>query len=146
MTAAKTIMLSFNGQYEEGIAGEAGIYPGMALTKTSDGTMDLNTSADGANSPVYVAIEDALQGRTADDVYASGELVRYVQPLPGDRLAIRLKEDEVAVVGSQLIIDQDSGCFIVVPGTTPLPEQVAFEATEALTATGGNKLIAARRI
>jgi len=61
----------------------------------SDGDFVVHDGAGGWAERLY-ALEDALQGRTIDDAYASGETVSLVKALPGDHIYARLAAGESA--------------------------------------------------
>lgn len=87
-TAPTRIHLLGNGRHEEAVAAGA-ITPGMLIanqsTTDSGGRAKVAVHATaGGSSERAFALEDALQGRTISDAYASGELVGYVLAEPGD--------------------------------------------------------------
>src|SRR5687768_14727202 len=100
MPSPRTIFLKppekLGDHYDEARCVTAVIYPGMlcemvgTVTGGSAGTFppEMRTvkphaTADGIHAGL-IAIEDALQGRTTDDAYAVGDLVRFVQLNRGD--------------------------------------------------------------
>lgn len=87
--------------YEEGRAG-ATIMPGMLIALTSTATYIPHNVADGG-SEVNIAIEDALQGKTIDDAYATGDLVRFVIPLRGDVVLAILEAGQNVADGDKLV-------------------------------------------
>ena len=69
------------GEYtqEEYVAGEAGIYPGMLVELHADGLLYRHSVENGRNEKMF-AQEDALQGKTVNDVYAIGSIVTVILP------------------------------------------------------------------
>ena len=61
-------------EYEEFVAGEAGIYPGMLLEENSSGKVIKHNSS-GVVADKMFAMEDALQGNDVDDVYTNANVV-----------------------------------------------------------------------
>ena len=71
-------------RHEEAVAGEAGIYPGMQIKLNSAGAVIKHATEGGAlGDEILIAAEDALQGKTVDDVYTSGDIVTYYIPTRG---------------------------------------------------------------
>jgi hypothetical protein len=87
--------------YEEGRAG-ATIMPGMLIALNSSAVYVPHSVADGG-SEVNIAIEDALQGKTIDDAYASGDLVRFVIPVRGDVVLALLEAGQNVQDGTKLV-------------------------------------------
>lgn len=112
----KTIMLKGNLEdaYEEGRAGGA-ITPGDQIMLNSAGALVVHGTAGGVGELLF-AMEDALQGKTIDNAYASGDLVRYWKPKRGNEIYARLKAGEVVVIGDKLISGGD-GTQIKATGT-----------------------------
>lgn len=76
------IQLISNGRREEGRAASA-ITPGMLIALTAAGAYEPH-DASGKRPALLFALEDALQGRTIDDAYATDELVQIGVQVPGD--------------------------------------------------------------
>ena len=91
--------------------------------------------ADGAKSgPVFILLEDSLQGKTMDTAYATGDRCFLYVPYPGDELNILVADvagtgDDHAV-GDLVIPDNTTGKFIA---TTGSPEIEPFQLLEAAT-------------
>lgn len=84
-TVPKRIHLLSSGgepRTEEGTTGAA-ITPGMLLKKNAAGSYIPHNVAGGASERAY-ALEDALQGKTIDDHYASGTRLSFVLADDGD--------------------------------------------------------------
>jgi hypothetical protein len=81
-TRPTRIQLKGEGTFEEGRAASA-ITPGQLLITNSAGNLIPHNVAGGPAEAKF-AHEDALQGRTIDDDYASGELVFHAIQRPGD--------------------------------------------------------------
>jgi len=92
--------------YEEGRAG-ATIMPGMLIALTSSATYIPHGTQD-VVAEVNIAIEDALQGKSIDDHYVSGDLVRFVIPLRGD-VVLAILEAGQNVTDGQLLTSNGAG-------------------------------------
>lgn len=140
--AANTIALDVNGRRGDGVA-DGTIKPGMAIKLASDGKWDPWTGGAGEMGPTVIAVEDANRGKTVSDSYSAGDRVFYIRPLPGDLVAVLLKDGEVVVKGDKLIKEASTGKFIK---TTGSPEDECFEAEEALSPSGADGLIQATKV
>lgn len=78
----KRIHLRGDPQIEEALAGGA-ITPGMLLSRQADGDVVAHATAGGWAEKAF-ALEDALQGKTVDDAYASGDRVTFAICKSGD--------------------------------------------------------------
>ena len=92
-------------QYDEGRAGGA-ITPGM-LIKLNNASTYVAHSSSGVVAARQFALEDALQGKTIDDAYASGDLVRIIHALPGDHVLGILQAGQNVQVGTRLVSGGD---------------------------------------
>ena len=61
----------------ESKAAETGIYPGMLVEQTTATTYS-KCNANGVAAEPLVAIENSINGKTKDDVYANGETFREI--------------------------------------------------------------------
>lgn len=132
----KTIVLRGHdkGHHDEGVLGAGVCTPGMAIELQAAGTFLQQSSAiaTALKKAVKIVKEDALQGRTLLDAYASGERVFYYIPLPGDIINLFVKSGQNIVVGDNLVVEgTGSGLFIEAAGT-----EVKFQF-EALESSGG---------
>lgn len=127
-------------RYEEGRAGGT-IKPGHQIEQGSAGTFVVHGTAGGVG-PFAIAIEDALQGKTIDDAYSSGDLLRYFIPQPGDLVYVYLKAGESVVKGDKAISGGD-GTQIKATGTI-LKYNGRFE--EALDLSGGGAVATRVRV
>ena len=110
----KTIVLRGPGEYEEAVAAGA-ITPGHLLARNSDGAVVVHPTGGGAAEPIF-AKEDALQGRTIDDAYASAEQVFYTIAKPGDLIYGFLAAGE-SVDPSSFLSSNGDGTFKEAGGT-----------------------------
>lgn len=87
----------------DGIAGEAGIYPGCFLEFTSTADQyDLQDESDTVG-PLLIAIEDALSGGLVTDVYTSGRHMRVAALHSGMVVYARLATGHtVSAIGTAL--------------------------------------------
>lgn len=134
MTAPNTIRLTGQFRYEEYLT-ESAITPGHLVELfNSSGTGKVKKHAtEGGHTERAFAVEDALQGNTIDDAYASGDLVGVALADPGAEVYAYLKAGESVVPGDELISAGD-GTLIKngseASGTTV--EQVVATALEVL--------------
>lgn len=87
-------------QYDEGRAG-ATITPGMLIKLNNANAYIPHNAADVVAARQF-ALEDALQGKTIDNNYASGDLVRFVHALPGDHVLGILEAGQNVQDGTRL--------------------------------------------
>lgn len=99
----KRIHLLGSGRHEEMVAAAA-ITPGMLLAINSAGKVVPHPSVGGAAERLF-ALEDALQGRTIANAYASGELVSAVLASPGDVVYAWASPGSNLIVGDKLQSD-----------------------------------------
>lgn len=130
-----TILLkgALSRRYEEGRAGGT-IKPGHLIALNSSGNLIVHPTAGGVCTPVSVAIEDGIQGKTIDDAYAATDLVRYVIPQNGDVLYMLLKAGENAPAGGITISAGDG----TVKNTTGTPTGYVGRYDEAVDNSGGS--------
>jgi len=122
---------------EEIVAGAAGIYPGMLLTRGASGVV-VHATEGGRHEKMF-ALEDALQGQTVDDVYTSGEIVFLILPNLGSEVYALLEDGQNVVVGTELISAGNGKLKAVADlesGETL--SQVVGVAAEAKDLTGSN--------
>lgn len=96
---------------EEGRAA-ATIKPGMLISLDSAGTLVPHPTA-GGNCEKLFALEDALQGRTIDIDYTSGELVFYLKAEPGTEIYALMAPGEDAEIGEYLSSNGDGSLQVV---------------------------------
>jgi len=130
-----TIILKgdLNERYEEGRAGGT-ITPGHIIKLNSSDQLVVHGTAGGFGETA-VAIEDALRGKTIDDNYTSGDLVRYQVLQPGDVFYALLPAAATAVVVGDQLISNGDGCL---KKTTGSPTKVFGIALEAVDNSGGS--------
>lgn len=145
ISGAHTIVLKAHynegaAENEEGIASGA-ILPGMnvghGLAAESIGRQTYavaatdntgtGTGTTGGRGNVKVAKEDALQGKTVDDAYASGDNIFVHVALPGDRLQV--------LVASGQTVAKNAGLSAGTNGKWTVDTTLA--AVEALESSGG---------
>lgn len=140
-----TIALKFSGRYDEGRAGGA-IKPGHLIMLNGSNNVVVQT-ADGTPAQMHVAWEDALQGKTIDDAYASGDLVPFGICVPGDEVQLILKDEENVDEGDKLVSNGD-GCVRKLNAAADPAETPIAEVREALNLTGasGDAFVKARAL
>lgn len=147
MARGSTIIVSAQpqGRFTEGyIAAGETPYPGMLLQKQSATALKgglytyeiYNADADGGRpkGPVYIVLEDSLQGKSVSDAYAAGEMVRLYTPEAGDELNLLILNiagtGDDHTKGEMLIVDDTTGKFIA---TTGSPETEMAQLLETIT-------------
>lgn len=113
---AHTIVLNGDyGKHDEGILSGAAS-PGMNLAMTTatesmgrhiyaaGGTDNVGTGTGITTTaaPIKIVKEDALQGKTVDDAYVTGDNVFFYEPLPGDVLQVLVTSGQTVTKGSGL--------------------------------------------
>ena len=128
------IDLNVSGRRDEGVAAGA-ISPGHAIKHDASGGVVVFSTAGGTldGSLCVIALKDALQGKTVDDAYASGDQVFYIIPKRGDRLAVVLSAEQNRTVDDYLTYDSDGG-FRLAAAT----EERVFQLKETIDLTGGS--------
>jgi len=96
------ILKNYSNVFEEHLAGGT-IYPGMLLIMSAaDTVVAHNDDAPAAGTMVMFAVEDALQGRSIDDPYVSGDPVKVWIPYRGDYVYAILEDGANVAVGAYL--------------------------------------------
>lgn len=91
----------------------------------------VNRSIDGQRGPTIVLLPDQLQGKTALDAYADGDICFLYMPANGDELNMLISADNGALqIGDQLMVDDDTGLLL------KLTAHVADYATPGLDTEG----------
>lgn len=122
----KRIVLTGGCRPEEGEAA-ATITPGMLIARNSSNLLVPHASVGGWAERLY-ACEDALQGNTIDDNYASGDWVTAVLAEPGDVIYGLLKAGENADP-SEFLMSSGDGTLKVATSTNQRVA-VAMEAVD----------------
>jgi len=134
---AYRIALIQNGRLGEEIAAGV-ITPGHLLVLGSGDTVTVHVTEGGRAEKMW-ALEDALQGNTVTDNYASGDPVTLLHAVPGDVVNALIKAGETITIGEQLISAGDGTLKALdnVSSGTTVAEVVAI-AVEAndLSASG----------
>ena len=120
----KTILLKgeFNEKYDEIRAGGT-IKPGHLIVRNASGVAVVHATNGGYAEKIF-AHEDALIGRTIDDAYSSGELVRYHVAQPGDVIYGFIKAGANVTDGSLLVSNADGTMDIVAGSEVPLAQSI----------------------
>lgn len=106
------------------------IRPGHIIENVAAGTCKKNTRVVSGAVPRRIALHNAEEGKTVDDVWASGSRVKYKDCLPGDLVQVVLKAGSTAVVEELLRADA-TGCVLDSGATAPY-----CHALEALDLSG----------
>ncbi len=125
-------------QYEEYIAGEAGIYPGMLLeVNTLNKVVKQNTASEDCER--IFAMEDALQGKDVTDVYTSGTRVCCLIGKRGTVVNALLNSGTNYTIGTRLMANGDGTLASVATaasGVTAIPIAVIEDEACDLTVSG----------
>ncbi len=121
-------------EQEEYVAAEAGIYPGMLVELDTDGNVIKHDVSGGAvGDETLVAMEDQIQGKTVDDVYADEAIVTVMIPAKGTEVNLLLKDGAVVTPGVKVMSNGD-GTIIVNSGGVHIPGM----STGSLDLTGSS--------
>jgi len=131
---------------EEAIASGT-VKPGMWLDTTNQDKVRAH-STPGGYAERAIAVEDALQGKSINDIYADGALVEFNIVAPGCEVQSILKAGENVTIGTKLVSD-GAGRLIAEDsvGSGVVVKQILAIAREAknLSASGAvDALIAVR--
>lgn len=108
-------------EQEEYKAAEAGIYPGMLVELDTNGEVIKHDDSGGAvGDEVLVAMEDQIQGRNVDTVYADDSIVTVMIPAKGTEVNLLLKDGEVVTPAIKVMSNGD-GTIIANSGGTHIP-------------------------
>lgn len=122
---------------KEALAGGA-INPGN-LVIYSGATVVVNATADDADGMILVADKDITNGGATDTAYASGDVVGYRRPLPGEVVNLILADSQTIAVGAELATA--TGGQVKAPAVAGTA--VKFIAKEAVTTSGATAFIKA---
>jgi len=136
---------SLGSRYEEGVADESGIKPGMLLErKVTNWPNGLKKhSTPNQRDQVMIALEDALQGKTINDAFENdpagdgsvpGDVVGYLIPARGSVVMLLLDSDEVAY-DTDMLVSAGDGTVKVATGTDVTNQDCVAEALEDLDLT-----------
>lgn len=145
MTAIRTIWCKGQegGHHDEGLLATAatGVYPGMAIEKTSAGEYDqvAATPAEYLKRDLNIVLEDALQGKTINDIYTAASQVFFGVPKKGDHVLALVKSGEAIALRDKLKAEgSGSGLFIECAGSE---SRYTLEALEAPGTLAANTLV-----
>lgn len=74
------------------------VYPGMLVEFDSNGKVKAHSTV-GGNAVKQFALEDALQGKGIDDLYAIGDLVQVWSCVPGEEVYAILADGQSVAIG-----------------------------------------------
>lgn len=138
MATTRKIIISSNpkGEFRGGYlkSGVNNLQPGTILQ--SDPTVALvggnfsyepyNRSGDGAKpkGPIWILLDDPLQGKGVDDEFDEGEYVHLYSPRPGEEFNLRVKDTEGTgdshTAGTVFTIDDGTGTLQESTGTATI--------------------------
>jgi hypothetical protein len=132
MAFNKIILKNYSDVFVEYVAGST-IIPGQLLLLDSDGTVKAHDDDAPANCMPLFAIEDALQGREIDDVFAAGDPVRCWVPYRGDVVYAILEDGAKVVIGDFL---ESNGAGYLQKFTSGKVVGIALEAVDLSGSSG----------
>lgn len=89
---------------EEYKAGEAGIYPGMQVKLDANGEVIKHSTSGGAlGDEKMFAMEDQIQGKTVDQVYANDSIVTVILPRVGCEINVLLEDGETVAPATKIM-------------------------------------------
>ncbi len=118
-------LIGFDTRHEEGVAGGA-ITPGHLIMLDDTGKYIKNAN-DGDACEKLFAIEDALQGKSIDDAYATDDVVSFVIAKPGDVVFAFLGVGEACDPGDLL---SSNGDGTLRAAASDVPIAVALESKD----------------
>ena len=123
---------------EEYKANSALIYPGYLLRLDANGEV-LPHDNSGAVCEAIFAVEDALQGKAVDTIYADDSIVTVILPGKGSVVNAMIEADEDVAIGDGLMSNGNGKLVVRSPDSAIGHEEyiVAF-AMEACDCTGSN--------
>lgn len=136
-----TILLKGINHHEEVVA-DAAVSPGEAIEIAADGKADpvQSAQAEALKGSLFIAKEDALQGKTVDDAYVQNDILFYYIPVPGDHVNALVKSGEDIDLRDLLVVEGGgSGLFVEAAGTETKYQLQALEDSDG--ALGANTLI-----
>lgn len=143
MAVERTIVLrGFSRMtHDEGVLAGA-VSPGMVIEMKTDGTYDVLASTKAEilkRNQMLIVKEDAYQGKTITDAYASGARVFFCIPLVGDHLLVLVKSGETISLNDLLCEEgAASGLFTEAAGSET---KYRFKALEAPGLLAANTLV-----
>lgn len=143
-----TIVLKRYGDIQEEIQASGTITPGMLLELDSSGYVKAHSTAGGNQNRMF-AIEDALQGKSIDDQYVSGDKVRVWPAQAGEIVYAILADGENVDEGDWLesngagylqkhVSDVESFESAEPGSITVYPEQIVAQVIEAKDLSGSS--------
>lgn len=139
-TIPKTIVLiSVAGRAEEALAAGA-IIPGELVTLGSAGTYTRNNIVSAAVERIF-AKEDALQGHSIGDAYASGDRVFLHVGSPGDVVYAWLAPGHATSIGTKLTSSINGTLEVA---AVSADEPLIAVALEAVTVSASNQRVKVR--
>lgn len=142
--ASNTIVLKGGNHFDE-VTLDAAASPGSAVELAADGKYDpvVSTQAEALKGGLQpILCEDALQGKTVDDAYSSGDKAQAYYAVSGDQIQVLIKDGETIAVGDLVIVEGGgSGLFVEAAGTETAYQGRALEAVSPSGANGLCKIV-----
>lgn len=104
-------------------ANGSGIYPGMLIKVNSSGKA-IAHNVEGGDAQRMFACEDALQGKTVNDAYATNDIVTAILPVPGAEVNALLKAGYVYSIGEEVMSGGDG---TLIPYNEPSTSTISKE-------------------
>jgi hypothetical protein len=113
----------------------AAIYPGMLVEIMSTGKVRAHATAGGTAAKLF-ALENYLEGKDINDVYAAADQVQVWNPTPGDEVYALLADEQNVAIGDFLVSNGDGrlalASTVSSAGPTEYPSSIIGVALEAL--------------
>ena len=135
------------GYEQEYKAGESGIYPGMLVDLNAAGELIKHATSE-VQTPVILAMEDALQGNTVATVYLDNNRVPVLIPSKGAVVNALVESGQNVTIGD-VFVSGGNGLFIETESATSgvLNAGALVKAIETIAAQlTANTLVACRVI
>lgn len=140
MAKNKIALKNYSDVFEELVAASE-ITPGMLVELTSAGKTQAHANA-GQNVLPMFAVEDAMQGKGIDEVYAADDPVQVWVPGRGDVVYGILKDDSVAVTTGDFLESAGGGYLqkheTDSAGAVEYPNAIVGQAMEDLDLSGSS--------
>ena len=132
-------------QYEEYNTDEADIMPGHLVKLNTSNRIIKHDVPEGRNERMF-AQEDALQGKTIDDVYALGALAGVILPNIGSQVIAWLSDNQVVEIGDHLVSNGDGTLRLEDAGSGFTDTNIVAVAMEAVDTLNDSTTSNASRI
>lgn len=141
-TPNRIVLITSRGsRHDEAPANDGTISPGMLVERIAGGNVQ-KASTTGGNKEIIVAKEDALQGLTINDFYASGAIVMLHCASKSDMLYMYVAPGAAAIADGAKLMPDGAGGVVNAPangnlyGTTTASSAITNTSAETTFSTG----------